>query len=59
MVVVIVIVVIVMVVRHAGVGLFFFILSFDPVLYKFEMHDIIIKECSTIYTNIAKELVFY
>ena len=55
----VVVIVIVMVVRHAGVGLFFFILSFDPVLCKFEMHDIIIiKECN-IHTNIAKELVFY
>ena len=56
--VMVIVIVIVMVVRHAGVGLFFF-LSFDPVLYKFEMHDIIIiKECN-IHTNIAKELVFY
>ena len=31
---------------------------FDPVLYKIDI--IIIKECSlTIYTNIAKELVYY
>ena len=31
---------------------------FDPALYKIDI--IIIKECSlTIYTNIAKELVFY
>ena len=49
----------VVVVGHAGVRLIVsFFLIIDPALYKIDI--IIIKECSlTIYTNIAKELVFY